>query len=500
MKGEKFGGGENEAPQKSPEELRQEKMAKIRAELPIGSTYKPSDEKLNPIKDEISAQESGEHSMLYSNKEGKLGLISDYQDVLEANEQTNSEALKDRPDIKKVLDDFVLQLSLVDASNGKILDGSEKSRQFCDSLDKINSFTKDDERAKNAITAALGAVYNMGNALKLMKSNYDVLNEAPAEDSNENETPESEQQTSQESVEQTRENMKALTGNIEALFKKVGSFDNAFLESYSTAKKELEEDIIDPNIVQQMIKEMAENYKAETQIITELSKAVSDARDMINNQDALSQKEREDYDNIIKNFEDTINRAGPLIEGNNRFLNTIKNKFEQLGYVLEADEEEPEPEEDASNEAEDAAKEEEKREQAKKITAAIEGAHQDIMKAVKNYEYLQERYNYYRNQANAILDYGGDLDDARQFIRRAAEHNDELAAVVGGMENNTNEMFHALKSGEGVLDSHKADAYNEAIRKTADVVEGLKEQGRQRNGQVEDMEQSLRRLRYRSEY
>jgi len=48
MKGEKFGGGENETPQKTPEELRQEKMAKIRAELPIGSTYKPSDEKTKP--------------------------------------------------------------------------------------------------------------------------------------------------------------------------------------------------------------------------------------------------------------------------------------------------------------------------------------------------------------------------------------------------------------------------------------------------------------------
>jgi len=436
--------------------------------------------------------------MLYTNKEGKLGLISDYQDVLEANEQTNSEVLKDRPDIKKVLDDFVLQLSLVDASNGKVLDGSEKSRQFCDSLDKINSFTNDDERAKNVITAALGAVYSMGNALKLMKSNYDVLNEALAEESNENETPESEQQTSQESVEQTRENMKTLTDNMEASLKKVGSFDNDFLESYSTAKEELAEDIIDPNKVQQMIKKMAENYQAETQIITELSKAVSDARDMLNNQDALSQKEREDYDNIIKNFEDTINRARPLIDGNGRFLEAIKKKFEQLGYVLEADEKEPEPEEDVSNEAEDAAKEEEKREQAKKITAAIEGAHQDIMKAVKNYEYLQERY--YCNQANAILNYGGDLDDARQFIRRAAEHRDELATVVSGMENNTNEMFHALKSGEGVLDSHKVDAYNGAIRKTADVIEGLKEQGRQRNGQVEDMEQSLRRLRFRNEY
>ena len=134
----------------------------------IKSTYEPSEEDKKKIDFFVDSIDRGERSIMYRGQE-KTTVVSDYLDVYQEQGIDKSDAIS-QP-LKEKMWSFLTDLALVDATHGKVLDGSEESRKYCKTLQEILDYSTSNEatdQEKAAIDNLISTLGDMGNAMSVL--------------------------------------------------------------------------------------------------------------------------------------------------------------------------------------------------------------------------------------------------------------------------------------------------------------------------------------------
>ncbi len=181
----------------------------------IADSYEVKQEDIDNLDFDVKSIQKGEHTALFSNEDGRVAISSDYLDAKDKTSADTKQALAKNLNLAQELYSLALDVSLVDASRGGVLDGSDKSDKFGESLTKVLEY-RDDEASPEEVDAINDYLNQLGGkAFSMLLFYSESRKDQKRKDSIiEEQQKEKEEQDNQKEIAKTVE---ALQGELHAI-------------------------------------------------------------------------------------------------------------------------------------------------------------------------------------------------------------------------------------------------------------------------------------------